>query len=121
MAYESQTGERCRECWGYARRAARATLRHRNLHLIQATPQIDPFDGLLITRQPIAAPAVAGALPSRLSRFPAATQSLTPARHPLGEAHTSLGFVLSGFDWNWGGRREGVSAGQPRPVYTPSE
>jgi len=40
-----------------------------DVHLIQATPHIDHFDGLLITRQPIAASAVAGAVPPTYPDF----------------------------------------------------
>jgi hypothetical protein len=29
----------------------------------------------------------------------------------LGEAHTSLGFALSGFDWDWASAEKGISAG----------
>jgi len=45
------------------------TATNRDVHLIQATPHIDHFDGLLITRQPIAASAVAGAVPPAYPDF----------------------------------------------------
>jgi TolB-like protein/Flp pilus assembly protein TadD len=44
-----------------------------------------------------------GVMPSR-EALPAAKAAATKALEldeTLGEAHTSLGFVLSGFDWNW--------------------